>query len=161
MGVSKFTKPRQLRIGEDLDGFSCGELVVDQWAAKYAAHAKERGSAVVYVTYCEGKPAGFYTLSSHTIERGAISGGWLKRNSPEKVPAILLGMLGVDKAHQGTGLGAQLLKHALENALSVAGIIGAKALIVEPSNDSARRFYQHFGFADVPGTPSMLVKLSL
>lgn len=147
-------------------GFSCGDNLVDNWFAKHAKYAKQRGTAVVYVSYCKGKVAGFYTLSSHSVVRNSIQGGWLKRNSPEQVPAILLGMMGVDTHYKGCGLGAALLRDAIKKSLETAQIIGAKALLVDPSSKSAEMFYAHFGFKKMPCIDSdinrmyLLLKLS-
>ena len=160
MGVrSGFTRPDQLAPGGDLKGFCCGDEIVDHWAEKYASGAKKQGTAVVYVTYCEGAAAGFYTLSSHSIRRADVGGGWLKRNVPDQIPAVLLGMFGVDKRFQGGGLGAMLLRDAIIRALGVAEAIGAKALVVDPSSEKATGFYAHFGFEFIPGSERMYLRL--
>ena len=74
------------------------------------------------------------------------------RNSPSQVPAVLLGMMGV-------GLGASLLKDAIENALKISALAGARALVVDPIDDEAAAFYAHFGFTTLPGTNRMALKL--
>lgn len=158
--MSGFTKPARLADGQSLEGFRCGDAVVDFWAKKHAATAQRRGTAVVYVTYHGGVPAGFYTLSAHSVRRAAVTGGWLPRNAPDQVPAVLLGMLGVDERFKGVGLGAHLLKDAIENALKVAELAGAKALVVDPTGTEAETFYEHFGFSKLPGTNRMAIKLT-
>lgn len=80
------------------------------------------------------------------------------RNSPSQVPAVLLGMMGVDEKFKGLGLGASLLKDAIENALKISALAGARALIVDPVDDEAA-FYAHFGFVTLPGTNRMALKL--
>lgn len=157
--MSGFTKPTQLDEGQTLAGFRCGNDIVDNWAEKHAAMAKKRGAAVVYVTYYEGKAAGFYTLSTHSVTRSEVDGGWFARNTPESIPAVLLGMLGADEAFKGMGLGAHLLADAIRNASKVAQIAGAKALIVEPADESAVSFYERFGFSHLPGTNRMALRL--
>lgn len=162
MGVAgAFTRPAQLAPDKDLTGFCCGDDVVDRWADKHAAHAKERGAAVVYATYCGEAVAGFYTLSTHSICRADIAGGWLKRNAPDQIPAVLLGMLGVDERFKGEGLGAMLLRDAIIRSLGVADAVGAKALVVDPSSESAASFYGHFGFKFIPGSNRMYLGLKL
>lgn len=142
-------------------GLSCRDNLVDNWFAKHAKHAKQRGTAVVYVSYCKGKVAGFYTLSSHSVVRNSIQGGWLKRNSPEQVPVILLGMMGVDTHYKGCGLGAALLRDAIKKSLETAQIIGAKALLVDPSSKSAEMLYAHFGFKKMPCIDSDINRMYL
>ena len=77
-----FSRSVQLAAGEGIEGFHCGVEIVDSWAARYAANARVRGAAVVYVSRCAGRVAGFYTLSTHSIVRSDIGGGWLARNAP-------------------------------------------------------------------------------
>ena len=164
MGVGgAFTRPVQLGDDAALEGFRSGLAVVDSWAQKHACSAKKRGTAVVYVSYTADRltPAGFYTLSSHSVERASITGGWLRRNAPDQVPAVLLGMLGVDARFQGRGLGAALLADAIARSLNIADAIGSKALVVDPANDSARQFYTKYGFATIPGTDRMYLPLRL
>ena len=81
------------------------------------------------------------------------------RNSPSQVPTVLLGMMGVDERFKGQGLGASLLKDAIENALKISALAGARALVVDPVDDEAAAFYAQFGFATLPGTNRMALKL--
>ena len=55
--------------------------------------------------------------------------------------------IAVAEAHQGTGLGARLLRHALR----MAATSGARSLLLEvrPSNLQALRFYRRFGFSQI------------
>jgi len=164
MGVSgAFTRPEQLGNDTTLEGFRSGLALVDSWAQNHASSAKRRGTAVVYVSYTADRstPAGFYTLSSHSIERASIAGGWLRRNAPDQVPAVLLGMLGVDARFQGRGLGATLLADAIARSLNIADARGSKALVVDPANDSARDFYTKHGFASIPGTNRLFLPFRL
>ena len=157
--MSAFTRPVQLPPGDSIEGFRCGSELVDRWAKEYAPSARKHGTAVVYVSYCDGRPAGFYTLSTHSVLRADISGGWFARNAPQQIPAILLGMLGVDEDFQGTGLGAALLRDAILNAIKVANLAGARALLVDPVDNRVRGFYEHFGFRELAGTNRMALKL--
>ncbi len=157
--MSEFSKPVQLGIDVGIEGFHCGCDVVDQWAADHSKTARKRGSAVIYATFCGTEIAGFYTLSTHSVMRADIAGGWFVRNAPERIPAVLLGMMGVDERYKGCGLGAQLLRDAILNAQKIADLAGARALIVDPVDESAAAFYAHFGFRKLPGTNRMAVKL--
>ena len=157
--MSGFTRPVQLPVGVGIEGFTCGDAIVDNWAAHYSASARKRGSAVIYASYCGDVVAGFYTLSAHSVTRASVSGGWFARNAPEQVPAVLLGMLGVDERFKGLGLGASLLRDAIQNAMKVASLAGARALVVDPTGPDAAVFYEHFGFARLPGTSRMALKL--
>ena len=156
-----FAKPVQLPIDVGIEGFCCGTELVDRWARDHSSHARRRGTAVIYVSYCGDKIAGFYTLSAHSVARANVSGGWFVRNAPEQVPAVLLGMLGVDEEFKGHGLGAALLRDVIFNSMKIAELAGAKALVVDPADDASRAFYAHFGFRDLPGTNRMACKLAV
>ncbi len=159
MAVVKFSQPSQLAVGVGIENFHCGDEIVDTWVKRHSATARKRGTAVIYVTYCEGNVAGFYTLSTHSVARGDIDGGWLSRNAPYQVPTVLLGMMGVDEKYKGLGLGAQLLRDAILNSMKIAELAGARALVVDPTGDAAASFYQHFGFSEIKGTSRMALRL--
>lgn len=154
-----FSRPVQLAAGEGMKGFRCGIEIVDSWAARHAATARARGTAVVFVSRCAGRVAGFYTLSTHSVVRSDIGGGWLARNAPSQVPAVLLGMLGVDEDFKGRGLGAALLRDAIINASKVAAIAGARALVIDPVDDPAAAFYARFGFSSIGASGRMAIRL--
>lgn len=75
-----------------------------------------------------------------SISRSEVCTGWFSRSAPSQVPAVLLGMLGVDEDFEGIGLGAALLRDAVLNASKVAAIAGARALAVDPVDEARRRF---------------------
>lgn len=158
MGRLTFSPPRQLLPDDDVSGFRCGAAAVDAWVASRARGARASGTAVVYATFCEGSLAGFYSLSSQSVPRCETS-GWLARNAPEQIPVILLGMMGVDLRFQGEGLGHDLLLDAVRRARSVSEQVGARALVADPLDASARAFYARHGFRDVPGSARVFAKL--
>lgn len=158
--MSGFSKPVQLGPGAGIEGFHCGDEIVDAWAERHSASARKRGSAVIYVVYFDETVAGFYTLSTHSVARLDVGGGWFVRNAPEQVPAVLLGMLGVDERFKGRDLGASLLRDAVQNAMKVASLAGARALVVDPTGEQAASFYEHFGFTRLPGTSRMALRLA-
>lgn len=162
MGVASiFLKPRRLEKGESLRSFSCGVPLIDTWARERAVSAVKHGTAVPYVSFrVEGEIAGFYTLSAYSIGRDGVPGGWLRRNTPNRIPAILIGMLGVSRQFQGKGLGWKLLHDAVTRSGGISRQLGSRAIIVEPYDDSARSFYEHFGFSPIPGSDSMYWRLA-
>ena len=146
--MTDFTPPRRLTAEDDADGFDCGLPVVNDWLRNQLRNAGKQHTAVAYATFCDGAPAGFYTLGAYSIGH-AEANGWLRRNSPDPIPAILLGMLGVAMRYQTMRVGAQLLRDAAMRAMGAAEIVGAKALLVEPASDRATRFYEHYGFRHI------------
>ena len=70
---------------------------------------------------------------------------------------VLLARLAVSVEHQGSGLGAGLLRDALLRAFGAADIIGARGVIVDTKSDRAASFYQRFGFQPFDGTSRLFV----
>ena len=156
--MTDFTPPRRLTAEDDADGFDCGLPVVNDWLRNQLRNAGKQHTAVAYATFCDGAPAGFYTLGAYSIGH-AEANGWLRRNSPDPIPAILLGMLGVAMRYQTMHVGAQLLRDAAMRAMGAAEIVGAKALLVEPASDRATRFYEHYGFRHIERSGRMFIPL--
>lgn len=151
--------PRRLAEDDRLEGFECGEPIVDDWLFERALRAQRAGTATVYVCCTEqGRLAGYYTLSACSVDR-SLANGWLSRNAPEQIPAILLGRLGVDVRWQGRGLGRDLLLDAVKRSRLVATQVGAKAMIVEPASRHASDFYLKYGFKKFDKADLMYARL--
>lgn len=157
--MTAFSAPRQLDEKDDLSSFSCGVEIVDDWVRHRAQKAMSHGTAVVYVCLADDRVAGLYSLSAHSVARSDVRGGWLRRNTPEQIPAVLLGMLGVDKDYQGLGIGKSLLRDAILRARSVSREIGARTLLVDPAGESTSQFYEKYGFRTLPETERLFLPL--
>ena len=157
--MTAFSAPRQLGEKDNLSNFCCGVEIVDDWAHRRAHKAMSQGTAVVYVCLEGAKVAGLYSLSAHSVARSDVKGGWLRRNTPEQIPAVLLGMLGVDKDYQGQGLGRSLLRDAILRAQSASREIGARALLVVPAGAGTARVYAQYGFKPLPETERLFLPL--
>jgi predicted N-acetyltransferase YhbS len=148
--------PVRLQPYHITEGFRCGQDALDAWLQRQALRAERERTAVTYVTCDEDRVVGYYCLSGHSVARESVGGGWLARNTPNPIPVVLLGRLAVDLSHQGTGLGWSLLRHAIEQSLVAGGTVGLRALVVDPIDASAARFYGHFGFKPFPSQPARL-----
>ena len=147
-----------LLVAADRDIRESHVLHFNDWLRNQLRNAGKQHTAVAYATFCDGAPAGFYTLGAYSIGH-AEANGWLRRNSPDPIPAILLGMLGVAMRYQTMHVGAQLLRDAAMRAMGAAEIVGAKALLVEPASDRATRFYEHYGFRHIERSGRMFIPL--
>ena len=150
------TAPELLRPEHVTVGFRCGQELLDEWLVNRAVQAARRGTVITFVV-CEGeRVVGYYSLSAHAIVRADVGGGWLARNTPDPIPAVLLGRLAVDSAYQGRGLGWSLLQHAIGQARSSGLSVGMRALVVDPIDLGATRFYARYGFRPFPALTNRL-----
>ncbi|EKD77876.1 MAG: acetyltransferase [uncultured bacterium] len=129
--------------------FTCGITSLDTYLQKQATQDERRHVAVTYILHdaeCN-VVAGFYTLSSMTIESRCLSQAITKKlpNYP-LIPATLIGRLAIDKEYQGKKLGEILLMDALHRFCESSKAIASFAVVVEAINKEAVRFYEKYGF---------------
>ncbi|MFA5565469.1 MAG: GNAT family N-acetyltransferase [Acidimicrobiia bacterium] len=123
-----------------------------------ANHTRDLSRCYVCLDGGTDKLLGYYTLSAVAIAHRDLSGR-LRRNSPDPVPAVLMGRLAVDRAAQGYGLGRFLVRDAILSTLAAADRIGVRILLVHALHAEATTFYQSLGFAKSPTDPLHLYLL--
>lgn len=134
------------------EAFSCGVEALDRYLHQQAGQDLRRRLAVPYVLVDTqtNSIAGYYTLSTFTIVPASLPQCEARRvGRYSAVPAILLGRLAVDLRYRRQRLGELLLLDALQRSLAIGDQIGAWAVVVDAIDDSARRFYEHYGFVRV------------
>lgn len=142
----------------DRAGFSCGVEPLDSYLKRQAGQDMKKRVAAVFVLSSDGKTiAGYYTLSQYSVELGEMP-ETLARRLPKypDVPATLLGRLAVSTAFRGQGLGELLLMDALHRSLALSRQVASAAVIVDAKNSQAMRFYQRYGFLELPNLPRRL-----
>ncbi|MCI1901398.1 MAG: hypothetical protein LKI93_01510 [Bifidobacteriaceae bacterium] len=73
--MTELSHPRALRDSDEVNDFDCGFDGINEWVAKYAHKAADRGTAVVYVAVSDKTVRGFYSLSSYSMMRDEIKSG--------------------------------------------------------------------------------------
>ncbi len=158
--MGPLTPPEPLTPRHDISQFSSGVSALDAWLRGKARLNEARGGARTYVV-CDGDRAvGFYSLAASAVERRRVSSR-VGRGMPDPIPVILLGQLAVDEAYQGRRLGSDLLVDALRRALAAAGVIGARAVIVQAIDERAKVFYGRFGFRPFSDREPLMLTLRM
>lgn len=126
---------------------------LNDYLKKRARKEMDAGLAVCLVAVPESDPgciAGFYTLSAASILTTALP-ETVTRKLPRygEFPATLLGRLARSTAWKGQGLGDRLMMSAFARAAHAAEQVASWAIVTDPKDDSARRFYQEFGFSEL------------
>ena len=149
--------PTLLTDAHQLDAFSCGEVVLDDWLKKRACVNQASGASRTYVVAEDGgRVIGYYCLSSGAIAAVDAPGN-VRRNMPDPIPMAILGRLAIDEAFQGRGVGKALLQDAVLRSGQAASIMGIRGLLVHALDEEARAFYEHFGFKGSPTSPLTLI----
>ena len=102
---------------------------------------------------------GYYSLAGHRLVRDALPES-IGRGSPAEVPAVLLACLAIDASLRGQGLGGAILADALRRVVGAADLVAARFVVVDALHENAAKFYEHHGFARIPGTLRLVQKTS-
>jgi GNAT superfamily N-acetyltransferase len=156
--MTGYTHPRALAAGDDITAFDCGEPSLDEYLRKRALTNHLEGASRCIVTTHGGHVVGYYALASAAIYHRELRGR-VRRNMPDPMPGVLLSRLAVDRKHQGSGIGRQLLRDAILRTIEAANLIGVRVLLVHALNDEAREFYARQGFEPSPSDPLHLMLL--
>lgn len=148
--------PEPLSAEHVLDGFFCGEPVLDEWLKRRAL--ANQASRTFVVTNPERQVMGYYALARGAVVPVDAAGA--RRNMPEPIPVLVLGRLAIDQRAQGMKLGAALLKDAVNRSMTVSQNAGVRALLVHALNERAKYFYLRYGFSVSPAD-SMTLMLRL
>ena len=150
----------------DRSDFACGTDRLDNFLRFSARKQQKDDFTRVFVAVAEGSPRvlGYYALNAHAVAADGL-GPDRPRRAPNtgSIPALYLSMIAVDRSWQGRGLGSDLAIDALGRALSVAGEIGLKLVMLDVIDDGgdevfARRmaFYRRLGFRSFQDRPERM-----
>jgi len=142
--------------------FSCGNIHLDNYIQKQAKQDIKRKLSACFVMSDENNNIkGFYTLSNAGIPRAVIPEEISKKlpRAYESLPVTLLGRLAINEKNKGQGLGKLLLIDALKRSYKVSKVIGSMAVIVDPIDENAVKFYHRFGFILLPDSQKMFLPM--
>lgn len=138
------------------DGFDCGEPALNDFLLRQAGQQQRRGFGKTYVAVSEEGVAvlGFVTVSAGQVATEKLPAHLKLPRYP--VPMLRIGRLAVSRAHQGQGLGQDLLAFALNLALEFSHRVGLYAVVVDAKNETAAAFYVGLGFQPCLDNPLCL-----
>lgn len=133
--------------GYDRTNFDCEEDSLNRYLKQQVSQDIKKQVATCQLLVDEaGEVKGYYTLASSNIPRDDTPEEALKRMPYSDVPVTLLGRLAIDKSVKGNKLGEAALIHAIRNTIVASNIVASVALVVDPLNDGAAKFYKKYGF---------------
>lgn len=142
--------PVLLTRSHDRSAFDCGVPPLDEYLKQYALQNQKKHAARTYVATRGNRVVGYYSLAFGSVAPDEASASVRAGLPKYPIPVMLLARLAVDTGERGSGLGAALLKDAFLRTLQAADIAGLRAIIVHAKDDTAKRFYQKYGFEPSP-----------
>jgi predicted GNAT family N-acyltransferase len=106
---------------------------------------------------------GYYTLSNTNIPLDYFSEHIRKKLPPsyKSIPTTLLGRLAIDQKYQGTGHGEKVLIHSLKKCYETSLQIASFAVVVDPIDQDAEKFYQKYDFIPLPDSQKMFLPMKV
>ena len=150
---------QHLRSDHNFDSFDSGQPALDEWLRRSALHAESIRSGRTWVWTQADAVVAYFTLVGHVIERELLPRR-LGRGSPDRIPAVLIARLALDRAHHRQGLGGVLLADASSRIVAATEIVAARFVVVDALDDNAAHFYEHYGYQSLPDTRRLIRKLS-
>jgi GNAT superfamily N-acetyltransferase len=141
--------------------FDCGKELLNHYLKNQAGQDVKRKLCACFVFGEKGTNIikGFYTLSNNSIPLKNFP-EYIQKNFPKSyasIPTTLLGRLAIDTKFQGKGIGKILLIDALKRSYTISKVIGSYAVIVDPIDKEAERFYEKFDFIKLPDSEKMFI----
>ena len=148
----------------DRASFDCGDPALNEFLRRHARQSHERGAAKTFVaiSQSDGKSVlGFYSLCPASLEYVRAPEIVRKGLARHELPVFRLARLAVNRAHQGQGLGGQLLLAAGRRCLLAATEIGGLALLIDAKSERAAKWYASYGAVPLADAPlSLLLPLA-
>ena len=144
--------------------FDCGNKLLDIYLQTQASQDVKRKLCACFVLPDNDHTVkGYYTLSNAAIQRALLPENIIRKlpSSYQNLPATLLGRLAIDNNYKGKGLGELILIDALKRCFYVSlNEIGSMAVIVDPIDEDAIRFYKKYDFIQLPGSGKMFISMN-
>lgn len=143
--------------------FDCGNTMLNNYLQQQARQDVKRNLAACFVLPDDANNIkGFYTLSNAGIQKDILPGD-LKKKLPLSyinLPATLLGRLAVNKVFARQGIGELILIDALKRSYYTSlQNIASMAVIVDPIDENAIKFYRKYGFVLLPDSGKMFLPM--
>lgn len=143
--------------------FDCGKELLNTYLKTQARQDMKRKLSVCFVLVESStvEVQGYYTLSNNSVPLTSFSESIQKKlpKSYKSIPVTLLGRLAIDQKYQGQGIGKILLIDALKRSYEVSKEIGSFAVVVDPIDEEAERFYKKYDFIKLPNSGKMFIAI--
>ena len=151
--------PEPLGARHQLEHFDCGKPALNDWLLRHARQAQSSGSAKTFVVADEDRVVGYFSLTVGQVDTMDAPERIRKGMGQYPVPVVILARLAVSTQDQGQGIGFGMLQDAIRRTLLIAEQAGIRAMLTNPIDENASRFYTRFGFIVSPLREKQLLLL--
>lgn len=144
----------------EVESFDCGSAPLNAFLKRFALQSQGSDAARTFVATQDGRVVGYYSLCAASVGYEETPERIRKGLAKHPIPMILLARLAVDRSCQGEGLGSGLLLDAFGRFLTAQPSIAAWGLLAHAKDDSAKAFYERWGFSASDGFPYHLYLLT-
>lgn len=145
------------------DDFDCGKELLNNYLKNQAGQDIKRKLSACFVLAesTSDQIQGYYTLSNNSIPLSSFPEHIQKKlpRSYISIPTTLLGRLAIDTKYQGKGIGKILLIDALKRSYEISQEIGSFAVVVDPIDEEAEKFYEKYDFIKIPDSGKMFISM--
>lgn len=140
----------------DRSRFNGGDESLNEWLRRFSGQGRRADTAATWVIADRDDSVVAYVSLSMTGISLAAAPAALSKHSPDPVPALLLGRLGVDQRYAGLGVGTTFVAHVLATAVEMHQAAAMKAVLVTAISPEARDWWTRFGFLPFDTAPDCL-----
>lgn len=144
--------------------FDCGKELLNNYLKNQAGQDIKRKLSACFVLPEKETNLiqGYYTLSNNSIPLIHFPEQIQKKlpQSYASIPTTLLGRLAIDLKFQGNGIGKILLIDALKRSYELSKEMGSFAVVVDPIDEDAEKFYEKYGFIKLPDSKKMFIAIN-
>jgi GNAT superfamily N-acetyltransferase len=137
-------------------GFESGLPVLDGWLVARALKNERDGGSRTYVASVVVVVIGCYCLSAGSVMH-RVAPGRIRRNMPDPIPVVLMGLVEVAQPHQGRGIARASDRNAILCTVQAAEMAGIRVLLGHALDEDAAVFYRHLGFVGLAIDPLVLM----
>ncbi|WP_113924196.1 GNAT family N-acetyltransferase [Cognataquiflexum aquatile] len=145
------------------DDFDCGKELLNNYLKNQAGQDIKRKLSACFVLAesTSNQIQGYCTLSNNSIPLSSFPDHIQKKlpRSYISIPTTLLGRLAIDTKYQGKGIGKILLIDALKRSYEISQEIGSFAVVVDPIDEEAEKFYEKYDFIKIPDSGKMFISM--
>jgi GNAT superfamily N-acetyltransferase len=140
-----YRPPTSLGPTHELAAFVCSSPEQTDWLVQHARQSMATGTTKVFVVTPTGSQqvVAYYAWAMAQLDVHAAPARLRKGAGRYPQPVAMLARLGVHRDHEGSGLGAALLRDVIQRVAAISDEIGCRGLLVHCESEAARSFYLH------------------